>query len=85
MDCELLHAYVYGVAPPETFALAVPIHWPLHDAGVDTAVKFIPETEVTAIVCVCVQPFASVMVTVYVPEPRLFAVEPVCALLHKYA
>jgi hypothetical protein len=64
---------VYGAVPPTRVTLAVPLP-PLHGAGVFAGVAVNAGGAVMVIVCVLVQPLASLTVTVYEPAVRLLAV-----------
>src|SRR6188474_327265 len=79
----LLHAKVYGAVPPLTVRSTEPLLAAHAAASVGTA----PATRVlpgcaTVALAVCVQPLASVMVTLYVPAPRPLMSSVVAPLLH---
>lgn len=65
-DCELFQRKVYGPVPPAGVAVAVPLLCPQFD-GVAPVVKVISVGCPTTAVVVEEHPFASVVVTVYVP------------------
>jgi hypothetical protein len=67
------HEYVYPPAPPDGLTVADPVLDPQF-VGVDEEVEVIAAGSVIFALAVAVHPFASVMVTVYAPEPRLEAV-----------
>ena len=67
---------MYPGVPPFTFKLIDPLLPPLHDTDVAVAVAVSCVGSVTVALRVIVQPLASVIVTVYVPDvkPVLFCV-----------
>jgi hypothetical protein len=60
--------------PPDGFAVAVPFEPPLQETGVALVLRPRAAGCVTVAVVIAEQPFASVVVTVYVPAERLIAV-----------
>jgi hypothetical protein len=80
---ELDHAYVYGIVPPVDEAVAPPFEIPLHVVFESTTLEAINIAgSVIVVELVEVHPFASVMVTLYIPAitPVIDAV--VAELLH---
>ena len=74
----LLHAKVCGAVPPDPLAVADPLLPPLQLMFVFTTVEAITgEVIFTSTLSVAVQPFASVTITVYVPE---VVIEVVCVV-----
>lgn len=61
------HEYVYGAVPPEATTVALPVHNPLHKTFTCDPVVVNAGGCVIVNDRVVVQPFASVMVHVYVP------------------
>ena len=62
--------------PPDAVTLILPSLPPLQERLVLVALRLIAAGELTMVVAVRVQPFASVAVTVYVPAARPVAVAP---------
>jgi hypothetical protein len=71
------HAYVYAPVPPDAITDAEPVFPPLHNTFVCVPAVVIAVGCVMVKVFVVVQPFASVVVHVYVPAHNAVAVEPV--------
>ena len=80
----LLHAYVYAPVPPAPAEVALPVLAPKQFTFPPVlAVAVGPPAVFTVVDAVFVQPFASVIVTVYGPAPNPVAVCAVLVLLHK--
>ena len=75
--------YVYGVVPPPTVRVTVPLVPPLQFTLVPAALAVRVAGCVIVLLVVAVQPLASVTVTEYVPALRVVRSCVVAPLLHK--
>ena len=82
MPCTgaVFQSYAYGAVPPVAFTVAEPLLPPVHDTSCWALITAESAAAGPAIVAdvEVVQPFASVIVQVWVPASNALAVYPVC-------